>query len=100
MTPKSRLHIYPHTAPRETAYIVGEPQALLHLATTIERAAKSALGMEFSKSYTSDGHEYNIVVCSDVNEDEWQTVNPSHKTNATAEDFACVKLYQDHFISK
>lgn len=100
MIPKSRLHIYTHSGPKETAYIVGEPQALLHLAAMLEKSAKSVLGMEMTKSYTSDGHEYNIVICSDADEEQWQTVKPAHVDSAQPDEFACVKLYKEHFTSK
>ena len=46
MTPRARLHIYPHTEPGGTAYIVAERAALNHLGQALIRAAQGAAGLE------------------------------------------------------
>jgi len=95
MTPKARLHIYPHSGPTESAYIVGEPAALLHLSEALRKAAIGAVGLEVINSYTSDGHEYQIVISSDVQETEWQSTVPSYQQDSTAENFSSIKIYHE-----
>lgn len=100
MTPKSRLHLHSHRGPGETAYIVGEPAALLHLAAALKAAAKGVIGLETVTSYTSDGHQYKIVICSDVAEEEWQNTLPCHDLNSTAENFQTIKIYRELLAEK
>jgi hypothetical protein len=72
---KSRLHLYPHSEPQGTAYIVGERSALRALGETLIAASQSVVGFEIVELYTSDGHSYTVTVISSVTEEEWQTVD-------------------------
>ena len=100
MTPKARLHIHSHNEPGGTAYIVGEPAALLHLASALKAAATSVVGLETITSYTSDGHQYRVVICGDAAEEEWQNTLPCHDKNSTAENFATIKIYKELLSEK
>ena len=77
---KSRLHLYPHSEPQGTAYIVGERSALRALGETLIAASQSVVGFETVKLYTSDGHEYTVTVISSVDDAEWQTVDTPYTT--------------------
>jgi len=78
MTPKSRLHIHTHKGPNDTAYIVGEKSALRALSDALKEAANGVVRLEKVTLYTSDGHSYDIVISSDVAEEEWQAIKPSY----------------------
>jgi hypothetical protein len=75
---KSRLHIYPHDGPQGTVYIAGEPAALQGLAKTLMSAARSHVGFENIKLYSSDGHEYTVTVIATNSEEEWQASAPPY----------------------
>jgi hypothetical protein len=99
MTPKSRLHIYPHREPGGNAYIVGERAALNHLAKALAKAAQGAVGLEKITSFTSDGHEYNIIITSEIEDAEWQTANPSYKDMQSSDHFSGVRMYNEYDAS-
>lgn len=67
-----RVHVYSHKGPMSTGYILGEKSGLLKLAKTLEQAARGAVGTEKVTLYSSDGHEYEMIVTRDVSETEWQ----------------------------
>jgi hypothetical protein len=95
MTPKSRLHIHPHQGPKDTAYIVGEKSALRALADALKEAANGVVGLEKVTLYTSDGHSYNIVISSDVSEEEWQAMPPSHDRSSDPTKLKSIRLYKE-----
>lgn len=95
MTPQARLHIHTHKGPNDTAYIVGEKAGLLALADTLRKAATGVVGLENIKLYTSDGHAYNIIVCGDVDEAEWQTVKPSYDKTSDPTKLKSIEIYQE-----
>jgi hypothetical protein len=92
---KSRLHLHSHTGPQTRAYIVAEPAALKALAQAADRAAKSVIGMETVKFYSSDGHEYELFIACDVSEDEWQTMPGPYEKTSQPDELAVVKLYDE-----
>lgn len=92
---KSRLHLHSHTGPQTRAYIVAEPAALRALATAADRAAKSVIGMETVKFYSSDGHEYELFIACDVTEDEWQSMPGPYEKSSDPESLSVVKLYDE-----
>lgn len=95
---KTRLHLYPQSGPRTSAYIVAEPQAFKQLAKAAEAASKSIVGIESVTFYGSDGHEYELLLVSDVAETEWQQLEPCYKKNANPDKLKIVKIYQDYHI--
>jgi len=78
MRPTGRLHIYPPTGPKTTGYIVADRQALRGLAEAAKNAAAGGFGFETVKLYSSDGHEYELILTSNVAEEEWQTIQPQY----------------------
>jgi 2-C-methyl-D-erythritol 4-phosphate cytidylyltransferase len=74
----ARLHIYPHSEPREDLHIVADPSALRALANALLKAAQTPQGFERVKLHTSDGHEYTAMIVADVSEDEWQSIPPAY----------------------
>lgn len=79
---KSRIHLYPHNGPGSRGYIVAERSALKSLARHLEDAARGLAGLDTIKCYSSDGHEYELVIVCDVSEDEWQSLPvPSDKNS-------------------
>jgi len=92
---KTRLHLYSHTEPGGRGYIVGEPSSLRALARAANDAAKGVLGFETIKFYSSDGHEYELILVCDVKEDEWQNLPvPSDKTSDPSK-LAIVQTYNN-----
>ena len=71
---KSRIHLYPHNGPGSRGYIVAERSALRSLARHLEDAARGIVGFDTIRCYSSDGHEYELVIVCDVSEDEWQNL--------------------------
>lgn len=92
---KTRLHLYPHRGPKTKAYIVGEQQAFKQLARLAEAASKSVIGLESMTFYTSDGHEFELFLVSDVAEAEWQVLDPPYSKNAKPDELGIVKIYND-----
>lgn len=92
---KSRLHLYPHSGPKTRAYIVAEPAALRELARLAEHAARSATGIEFTTLFGSDGHEYELVLVSDVTEQEWQTLPLPADKNSKPDQLRMVQIFDE-----
>jgi hypothetical protein len=96
MTPKSRLHIHTHKGPHDTAYIIGEKSALRALADALKGAANGVVGLETLTLYTSDGHAYNIVISSDVSEEEWQNIKPSYDKQSNPTTLRSIEIYKEY----
>ena len=94
MKPTGRLHMYPPTGPRGTGYIVADRQALKGLAEAAKSAAAGGFGFETIKLYSADGHEYELIVTSAVDEEEWQTME-SHYAKETVPTVSTIQDYQD-----
>ena len=90
-----RVHVYPHKGPKSTGYIVGEKSGLLKLAKTLEQAARGAVGTERVTLYSSDGHEYEIVVTKEVTETEWQTMELPQNKKADPSKLQSIKDYKE-----
>lgn len=89
----SRLHLYPHKEPNGRAYIVAEKRALKALAKKIDQAAEGVVGFETLRLYGSDGHEFELMVVSEISEEEWQSLPlPSDKKSDPSK-LETVKLY-------
>lgn len=95
MTPKARLHIHTHKGPNDTAYIVGEKSALRALSDALKEAANGVVGLEKVTLYTSDGHSYDIVISSDVAEEEWQAIKPSYDKSSDPTTLKSIELYTE-----
>lgn len=95
MTPKSRLHIHTHKGPNDTAYIVGEKSALRALSDALKEAANGVVGLEKVTLYTSDGHSYDIVISSDIAEEEWQAIKPSYDRASDPTKLKSIELYTE-----
>lgn len=92
----ARLHIYPHSEPRQDLYIIADPAALRALAQALMNAAKTPQGFERVQLHTSDGHEYTAMIVAGVSESEWQTVPPAYMKStvpsiATLEDYNALR---------
>jgi hypothetical protein len=94
MKPSTRLHIYPPNGPRDTAYIVADRSALKTLAQAINNATTSAAGFETARFYSADGHEYNIIITSEIDEQEWQTLE-SHYVRTQTPTVSTIQNYQE-----
>lgn len=91
----ARLHLYPHSEPQGRAYIVADPAALKALGELCKTAAYSMTGVENATFFGSDGHEFEVVVISDVNDDEWQQLPlPGIDTDAP-NTLSTVKLFDE-----
>jgi len=90
---KSRLHLHTNTGPNSQGYIIGEPAALLALSKALESAAKGVIGLETIQLYNSDGHEYELVIASDVSEDEWQNMPVPYNKQANPQELNIIKIY-------
>lgn len=78
----ARLHIHPHSEPQQDALIVADSSALRTLAAAMLKVAQTPQGYQRVKLHTSDGHEYTVMIVSDVTEEEWQTVAPAYSGSA------------------
>jgi hypothetical protein len=74
----ARLHLYPHTEPKQDLYIVADPQALRALGQALIKVSQSPQGFERVQLHTSDGHEYTAMIVSGVSEEEWQAIPPAY----------------------
>jgi hypothetical protein len=90
-----RVHVYPHKGPKTTGYIVGEKSGLLKLAKSLEAAARGAVGTERLSLYSSDGHEYEMIITRDVTENEWQNIELPNSKNADPSKLESVTTYND-----
>jgi hypothetical protein len=77
----ARLHIYPHSEPKQDLHIVGDPAALRDLANALLKVAQSPHVFNRVQLHTSDGHEYTAMIVSGVSEEEWQTVPPAYQNS-------------------
>lgn len=100
---KHRLHMQNHKEPNGRAFIVGEKAALRAVGEALIKASKSMLGLERLEVYTSDGHRYELLITSEVSEDEWQELpvpyNNKHDLNnlsivQNVEQFKSTKINQ------
>ena len=94
MKPTGRLHIYPPTGPQTTGYIVADRQALRGLADAAKNAAAGGFGFETVKLYSSDGHEYELILTSNVSEEEWQNIQPQYATKLVPK-ISTIQDYQE-----
>lgn len=92
---KSRIHLYPHAGPGSRGYIVAERTALRSLARHLEDAARGLAGLETVKCYSSDGHEYELVIVCDVSEDEWQNLPVPKDKNSDPGRLAIVQTWDE-----
>ena len=95
MKSMSRVHIYTHKRPNDIAYIVGDKMALRALSDALKEAANGVVGLEKVTLYTSDGHSYDIVISSDVAEEEWQTIKPSYDRSSDPTTLKSIELYTE-----
>ena len=89
MNVKSRIKIYTGKDIKDRTVIAGEPNALRALAKTLINTANSPSGFDAIRLYEGTGHDFEIVVTSDITEDEWQ--NMPNK----ADELGSVKVYDD-----
>jgi hypothetical protein len=89
MNIKSRLQIYPSKDTKDRAVIVGEKQALKALAQTILQAADSPSGFQSITLFKGNGHDYQILVTKNIDEEEWQNM-PTESDNIDS-----IKLYDE-----
>lgn len=94
MKTSTRLHIYPPTGPKDNAYLIADRSALKSLSQAINNASNSAAGFEIIKFYSSDGHEYNLIITSDVEENEWQSIT-SHYRKEQAPVISTIQNYME-----
>ena len=90
-----RLHIHPHRGPRDTAYIVGDKSALRALSDALKEAANGLVGLEKNTLYTSDGHAYDLVISSDITEEEWQSIKPNYDKSSDPTKLRSIELYNE-----
>lgn len=74
----ARIQIYNPTGPQGTGYIIGDRAGLRQLSEALKSAATGPMGVETAEVYSADGHEYTVMICSDISEDEWQRVEPNY----------------------
>jgi hypothetical protein len=91
MISKSRLQLYPSKDIKDRAYIIGERSALLALSEALRKAATGVLGCETLTVYSSNGHDYEIFVTRDVQEDEWQNLPNNPVTLKSIQDYDEIK---------
>lgn len=94
MKSMSRLHLYPHAEPNGTAYIVADRRGLRDLAKKLTQAADSSVGLDTITFHGSDGHEYKLLIVSDVSQEEWQTLPLPKDQHSDPNTLAIVKTYK------
>lgn len=65
-------HIYEHSEPGKEVTIVGNRNALQDFAKALLHA--SDVGFGSVKMYTGDGHEYNVIVCKEGEDEIWENL--------------------------
>jgi len=95
MKSSNRVHLYTHKGPNGRAYIVGERRGLRDLARALDNAVNGAVGLETITLYSSDGHPYELMVVTDVTEQEWQDAAVPYDRKANPSQFESVKIYDD-----
>lgn len=93
MKSMSRVHLYTHKEPNGRGYIVAERSGLKALARALEKAAASAVGLEKVTVYSSDGHPYEIMVVTDLSENEWQDINVPYDRRSNPKLLESVQIY-------
>jgi len=93
MKSTGRLHIYPPTGPRSNGYIIADRAALRGLADAA-KTASAGFGFETIKLYSADGHEYDLVLTSAVDEEEWQSM-ACHYRQTTVPQVGTIQDYND-----
>ncbi len=89
-----RLQIYPPTGPQGTGYIVADRSALRGLAEAAKSAATGAMGFETVKLYSSDGHEYELIITGEVDDQEWQSL-PTNYVDHKMPSVSMLQNYQN-----
>ena len=89
----NRVHIHNHKAPNGRAYIVGDRNGLRDLAKSLEKAANGLVGMETITLYSSDGHPYQLMIATDITEEEWQNTPTPYDKKADPSNLDIIKLY-------
>ena len=89
-----RLQIYPPTGPRGVGYVVADRAALRGLADAAKNAATGVMGFATVKLYSSDGHEYELIITSDVDDQEWQTL-PTNYADSEMPPVSMLQNYQN-----
>ena len=74
MKVQSRLQFYPSKDIKDRAYIIGDRSALLALAEALKKAATGSFGSEILTVYADNGHDYDVFITKDVQEEEWQSL--------------------------
>ena len=93
LTVKARLHMQNHNEPAGRAYIIGDKTGLKALGEALIKTSKSVIGLDTIKLYTSDGHEYEIVIACDVSEEEWQQLPVPYNKHHDPTKLEIVKSY-------
>jgi len=92
---KSRVHLYTNRGPKTRGYIVADPAGLKELARAAAHAAQSVVGLDSVKFYTSDGHEYELLLVCDLTEEEWQTLPVPYDKKSDPDQLSVVKDYDE-----
>lgn len=87
------VHLHTHKEPNGRAYIVGDRQGLLALSKKLEQAAKGMTGLETIKLFSSDGHPYELMIVTDITEQEWQDIPVPYSKLNDPDKLELVKLY-------
>ena len=95
MKTMSRLHLYPHKEPNGRAYIVAERRALLALAKKLEQTADGAVGFDKITLYSSDGHPYELMIVSDISEQEWQELEAPSSRKSDPSKLSIIKTLDE-----
>lgn len=91
----NRVHLYPHKEPNGIGYIVADRQGLRDLANKLMLAADSMVGLENITVYGSDGHPYELMIISDVSQEEWQAMPLPGDDASDPSKLNIVKLWYD-----
>ena len=66
----------------------------IHSAAELQVIERSSLGTETVKLYSSDGHEYELLITREVAEQEWQDMPLPHKKESNPEKITSIQTYQ------
>jgi len=72
-------HIYQHKEPGKELVIVANKNALKDLANALQHA--SSTGVAMAKIYAGDGHETNVVVCRESDNEVWENLELPYTDN-------------------
>tara|TARA_B100000085_G_C18529777_1_gene507500 strand:+ start:22 stop:348 length:327 start_codon:yes stop_codon:yes gene_type:complete len=84
-------HIYEHTEPGKEVTIVANKNGLNDLAKAILHA--SDVGFGSVKIYSGDGHEYNVIVCKESEDEVLENLEVPYTSNMFKEN-------RDVFVNK